>query len=160
MVTRRGSAVQFELPEILFPVHHRATNYYIDPQVEWDDPFPVYDGGTAYFDQWTQPFTRHPFPLAVFRSDPPFLEEYYDMGVNTLMEGNAAEAPYAAAMNSFGNVMDWWPIVGGPEQLRVQSENPAIDEQICGYLLTDEPDMFPYPAGRPDVPRLGKRRCG
>ena len=45
-----------ELPSaIVFPSHHIASNYYIDPQVEWDDPMPAYAGGSGYEAQWTAP---------------------------------------------------------------------------------------------------------
>jgi hypothetical protein len=140
---------------IAFPSHHIASNYYIDPQVEWDEPMPAFTGGTGYWDQWTNSSTvgggRHAFPVAVFFSDPPYLEEYYEAGVNTLMAGAPVgnDGPaYIDAMNSFGNVMDWWPSFLGSDPagiVRVMADEPAIAAQIVGYHLDDEPDMsVPY----------------
>jgi hypothetical protein len=127
---------------ITFPTTHQATNFYIDPQVEWDDPMPGYLGGTAYFDQWTNPTSSHAFPVAVFFADPPFLAGYYALGVNTLV-GGSVNPDYVAAHNAMGNTMDWWPYIDPLDDnlLRVQDEEPAIAAQIRGYQLDDEPDM-------------------
>lgn len=148
----QGSANGFEpslATAIVYPDRHTASNYYIDPQVEWDDPMPGY--GPTFLNQWTGPQGRHAFPVAVFHADPPYVAEYYAAGVNTLIEGSPVGdqgLDYIEAMNAMGNVMDWWPAFFGDdpaEIVTVQTNEPGIASQIIGYSLDDEPDMSsPY----------------
>lgn len=143
----------------LFPRHTggNACNYYLDPIVEWEEPLPAYEGGLEYHEQWAVPHTRHAFPFAVFFSDPEYLVEYYDAGVNTLMAGspvagtNAQSYIDAMALTGTGNSMDWWPAISidqatltfnpAQELLLAMDEYPDMADQIVGYLLWDEPDM-------------------
>jgi len=141
-----GSAVGVHTgsPAITFPTTHYAANYYIDPQVEWDDPLPGYSGGTEYHSQWVVPHTRHAFPVAVYFADPPYLSDYYDMGVNTLIAGSLQRDDYREAMNAMGNTMDWWPVIGTlspAEMVSLYAEEPDIAESVVGYQLWDEPDL-------------------
>ena len=141
---------------IIFPTHHIASNYYIDPQVEWDEPMPAYPGGTGYWDQWTNPASvgsgRHAFPVAVFFSDPEYLADYYDAGINTLVAGapvGDSGKAYIDAHNAMGNTMDWYgPAFFGDDPagiVRVMTDEPGVAAQIVGYHLDDEPDMsIPY----------------
>lgn len=134
---------------IAYPPHPHASNYYVDVQIEWDDPLPGYSGGTAYWDQWTTPYSRHAFPVAVFFCDPEHITDYYNLGVNTLI-GGPMRQDYIDAHNADGNRMDWWPAIAGggvdaQNVLQAQTENAGIASQVVGYHLDDEPDMsFPY----------------
>lgn len=140
--TDANASAGFGVGTITFPTQHTANNFYIDVQVEWDDPMPGYDGGTEYLEQWTNPPSPHAFPVAVFFADPPFLDDYYALGVNTLVAGSL-NPDYVSAMNAMGNTMDWYPYIDplSDELVRVQDDEPAIAAQIRGYQLDDEPDM-------------------
>ena len=141
-----------DLPSnIIFPTHHIASNYYIDPIVEWDDPMPAYSGGPGYFAQWTTSWSRHAFPVGVFFADPEYLSGYYAAGINTLVAGapvgDSGQA-YIDAHNAMGNTMDWWPAFFGNDPagiVRIMADEPGLAAQIVGYHLDDEPDMgVPY----------------
>jgi hypothetical protein len=138
---------------ITFPTAHNATNYYIDIQVEWDDPLPGYSGGTEYFDQWSNPQSTFDFPVGVFFADPPNLAGYQALGINTLIAG-FPDAAYIAAMNALGNDMDWYPYINplSAELAFVEVEEPDIGAQIRGFQLDDEPDMS-SPYRSPDLLR-------
>lgn len=143
---------------ILFPRYtgSNGCNYYIDPIVEWEEELPGYAGGDDYHQQWMVDHTRHNFPVAVFFSDPEYVVDYYDMGVNTLMAGsatinNAADYREQMALTGTGYSMDWWPALDiesqtltfNPAATLVQEmeDDPDLASQITGYLLWDEPDM-------------------
>lgn len=153
----------YELPpdgDIVFPRYHAASNYYLDPIIEWDDQLPAFenDDGDDYFAQWVVPHTRHAFPVAVFFADPEFLVDYYDAGVNTLvagspLSGNGQEYIDAMALTGAGNAMDWWvatsmdtltvnpPYNPSASLVQLMADEPDMAEQVVGYLLWDEPDM-------------------
>lgn len=133
------------------PRTHSPNNYYVDPQIEWDDPRPGYDGGTDYYDLFSHPVSRHDFPVGVYYSDPPFLGAYYALGVNLQIAGDPANGgnaqEYIDAMNAIGNAMDWFPYRSALNTglHDVQTDYPGIEAQVCGYQLDDEPDMSnPY----------------
>lgn len=140
-----GNAAAYLGTGITFPTHHTAANFYIDPQVEWDDPMPGYSGGTTYYDQWTNPnpHSRFAFPIGVAFADPPFLQGYLDAGVNTLIGGFLSHEDYQVAMNAMGNAMDWWAYIEPltDELVFVQQENPALAAQVRAYQVDDEPDQ-------------------
>lgn len=152
---------------ITFPQNHNATNYYIDPQVEWDEPLPGYTGTNTYFDQWANLSlpTRYGFPVAVFLADPPYLPAYVAMGVQMLMggsphTGNGQE--YLDAMAAMGYSMDWWPYLDAgsgtstfnptSELVQLMADEPGLAAAVRGYLLDDEPDLV-APYRSPDLLR-------
>jgi len=141
-VYRLGTAQQI-------PDQHVPANYYIDPIVEWeaDDPVFVPDPLNSYYDQWVNGKPNHKFHISVFFADPPYLQEYAEMGINTLVAGYGTEE-YVPAVIAAG--LDHYPFVSffdDPEKLglRAVQENPAYAALVRGYQIIDEPDQFaPY----------------
>jgi hypothetical protein len=130
------------------PVSHTASNYYIDPEVEWSDPTPRYSSGLTYFDQWVEGGSPHAFPVGVFFADPPFLADYMSIGVNTLIGGGMSDE-YAAAVKASG--MEWWPTLDF-ETVAVSTitqvlEDAPLGALVRGYFLGDEPDMVIFGGG-------------
>lgn len=128
-------------PEIVLP-----HNYYIDPIAEWDYDLPA--AGPGYFDQFPNGQSSFGFPMGVFYPDPPFLEDYMSIGVNTMCGVPITGAGYRDAIIASG--ADVWGAADGettvPEM--VQSD-PALAEHVKGYFLWDEPDMV-HNYGTPD----------
>jgi hypothetical protein len=149
-----GTALGFDTanaPVNSFPYSHTPTGYYIDPQIEWDDKMPGYTGGTEYFNQWTNNngMSRYPFMFAIDFSDPQYIQEYWDMGMNCLLGGDPTNANYIAAMSAIGNQMDWIPYInpGTPGVAQSISEHPAIASSVIALQIDDEPDQQSHPEG-------------
>ena len=143
-----GSAYRLGSTQAI-PDQHTPANYYIEPMVEWDSTDPVFvpDPEQSYFDQWVNGRPNHKFPIAVFFSDPPFLQEYVDMGINSLVHGYGTPE-YEAAVVAAG--LDHYPVVSFFDDplkigLRATAENSAYSALVRGYDIIDEPDSFaPY----------------
>ena len=116
------------------PTLRIATNFYVDPIVEWDSDLPGHVAG--FGSQWINHSPAQPFPVGVFYCDPPFIAEYLAMGVNTLV-GIPIEVPgYREAI--VGTTADVWAVsTGAPAVL----SDPSYAARIQGYFLWDEPDM-------------------
>lgn len=143
-----GSAFHLGAAQVI-PDQHVPANYYIEPMVEWDSTDPVFvpDPAQSYYDQWVNGKPNHKFPIAIFFSDPPFLQEYKDMGMNTLIHGYGTPE-YEAAVVAAG--LDHYPLVSFFDDpvkygLRAVAENPTYAALVRGYNIIDEPDQFaPY----------------
>jgi hypothetical protein len=154
----KGTAYHYG-SSLTFPDQHIATNYYIDPQIEYDDILPGYPGGTDWWGQFVNSppgGTRHAFPFGIWSADPPFVAEYFtDCGLNFLIGGGPNRADYIAAMESIDWEMDWWPhvtdIPGGiTGLLSYMGDIPELADAVVGYEVVDEPDMN-APWNSPDV---------
>jgi hypothetical protein len=129
------------------PNIHTATNYYIDPIVEWVSTDPICKRSLvdSYMAAFVNGVSTKPFPIAVFFADPPFLQEYADMGINTLIAGGPLQnPPYIEAIKASG--LDWWMGFDTDGMgSRVLAEDPELAAHVVGYHIDDEPDLTsPY----------------
>lgn len=141
---RSQGSVSLAGASLAFPSAHHAADYYIDPIAEWEETTPGYAGGLEYFAQFEVAGSRFDFPIAVFFADPENLQGYADLGVNTLIAGDAKQEYIDAVLAAD---MDWYPALHGNDMRPIVAvaEDPALAQQVRGYMLTDEPDLIsPY----------------
>src|SRR6185312_3278977 len=128
-------------PEIILP-----HNYYIDPIAEWDYSLPA--AGPGYMNQFPNGQSSFQFPVGVFYPDPPFIEDYMSIGVNTMCGVPITGPGYREAILAAG--CDVWGAADGettvPEMVQSDAELAA---HVKGYFLWDEPDMV-HNYGSPD----------
>jgi hypothetical protein len=153
---KEGSAYRLGTVQQI-PDHSAPHNYYLEPIVEWDSTDPVFipDPQQSYYDQWVNGKPNHKFMIGVYYADPPFLQDYMDMGVNTLVAGPAS-LEYAAALKAAG--MDHYPFINpadDPQNVALSNiaEDPAYGALVRGYAVSDEPDQF-FPFTPPSTMRL------
>lgn len=138
-------------------VDRQPHNYYVDPLVEWDLERPTYESGLSYWDQFPNGGPRKAFPIGIYWADPPFIQEYADMGINTYWAGSVSD-DYRDAIVAAD--MDWYPSLHGNDMSapkRVQ-EDPPLAAVVRGYMITDEPDLN-APYNSPDVLREWRNNC-
>jgi hypothetical protein len=116
------------------PTLRSASNYYVDPIVEWDTDLPGY--GAGYGDQWTNHTPANAFPVGVFYCDPPFIAEYLAMGITTLVAIPIGQPGYRDAI--VGTNADVWAPVSSED---IVLTDPSYGTRVQGYFLWDEPDM-------------------
>lgn len=121
-----------------FPTVPYHENYYIDPVAEWETDLPL--AGPGYDQQFPNGKGSFGFPIAVFFPDPPWLEDYMSVGVNTAV-GIPPSAPgYRDAILNSG--MDVYAALNGQTvAIETTLADPQLGERVKGYFLADEPDM-------------------
>jgi hypothetical protein len=137
------------------PATHTASNYYLDPTVEWDSNEPLFvpDPDNTYYDQWVNWSLPTKFPFAIWGSDAQYIQEYYDMGFK-LCFGDGSPAKVAASISAdMTQVIHVGPD-GDPQKigLRAIAENSAFADKVGGYMVVDEPDQL-HPYAPPDTIR-------
>ncbi|HEX9087191.1 MAG TPA: DUF4082 domain-containing protein [Arthrobacter sp.] len=121
-------------PGHVAPTQRTASNYYIDPIVEWDSDLP--GNGPGYGNQFVNYTPAQAFPVGVFYCDPEWIADYLAMGINTLM-GIPTDVPgYREAI--VGTTADVWAVAGSVPSLMADA---AYADRVQGYFLWDEPDM-------------------
>ena len=118
---------------------NNATNYWIDVQGEFVLDLPAPSPTPSFMGQWTNYTPNAAFPVGVYYADPPYLADYYDMGVNTIFAVPISEPGYREAILSRPN-MDVWAS-GGADAAALVCSDPELADHVVGYVLGDEPDM-------------------
>ncbi|GGJ55635.1 DUF4082 domain-containing protein [Glutamicibacter ardleyensis] len=132
--------------EHVYPTGVLPHNYYVDPIAQWVES--EAGPGPNYFDQFPNGGSSFEIPMAVFYPDPPWLEDYASIGVNTacgvpINVPGYRESILASGMDIFASSDD-----GVATQETVLAD-PAISARVKGYFLWDEPDMV-HNGGTPD----------
>ena len=118
-----------------FPNSRGEANYYwVDPIADIDNDLPAPTAGVM--SQWTNYTPHSAFPVGVYYPDPPFVTEYYDMGVNTMINVPVGVAGYREAILSRPG-LDIWS-TADPDWIVSDAE---LAPHVMGYVLGDEPDM-------------------
>lgn len=132
--------------EHTYPTNVLPHNYYVDPIAQWveDTPGP----GPDYFDQFPNGGSSFALPMAVFYPDPPFLEDYASIGVNTAVGVPINVPGYRDAIIASGMDVYTSSDDGIATQETVLADS-ALSAQIKGYFLWDEPDMV-HNGGTPE----------
>jgi hypothetical protein len=85
--------------------------------------------------------------IGIFFADPPYLQDYADMGINTLIAG-FGDDEYVPVVKAAE--LDHYPFAtlgADPGKLvyRAAQEDPAYAALLRGYVIIDEPEQyFPY----------------
>jgi hypothetical protein len=116
------------------PTIRIASNFYVNPVVEWDSDLPGHSLG--FGSQWTNYTPAQAFPVGVFYCDPEFVAEYLAMGITTLV-GIPTDVPGYREVIVGTNADVWATAYGTPNIVA----DPTYAARVKGYFLWDEPDM-------------------
>jgi hypothetical protein len=112
-----------------------ASCYWIDVLGEVDQELPAY--GAGFMQTFSNYKPKNAFPVAVYYPDAPYVTQYYDIGVNTIMNVPLETPGYREAI--LARNVDVWA-AGGPAGV---VSDPDLAAHVQGYVLGDEPDMAP-----------------
>lgn len=130
----------------VYPTIVLPHNYFVDPIAEWVETTPA--AGPGYYDQFPNGGSSFGVPMGVFYPDPPWLEDYMSIGVNTACGVPINVPGYRAAIAASGMDVYASSDDGVATQESVLSD-PGMAASVKGYFLWDEPDMV-HNGGTPD----------